>query len=328
MSKEHKINYFGFIVVLFLGFLTLSLPDKDLSVQGLIGHRSIITHSILFPFLLHYFLIQKKDHSNNYIVIFIIGFYLAIAMHLSADLHPKAWRGNAFIKLPGNISIGTGLSIIWMGLNAIVAIYFSTILLKKISNTKKYLITYLAIALIVGSIYTINDKPPGAEGGKFLTFLFFLFATFFYSLRKSKTRTLINTKGLKKFVKIVVGIILVGVAIILIVIGIEHSAEKDKQRQIKEEKQSNYRAYDVYKDEFNICKNKITRKYPKKNFSEFSWASYSAPKNQKRYTKTIIMTMKHDGFVLKNKYFGKVACYIIVRSDQSIAFARLGNKYK
>ena len=327
MAKEYKINYFGFIVVLFLGFLTLNLPDIDLSVQGLIGHRSIITHSILFPFLLHYFLIQKKNHSNNYIVIFIIGFYLAIAMHLSADLHPKAWRGNALIKLPGNISIGAGLSIIWMGLNAIVAIYFSTILLKKISNTKKYLITYLAIALIVGSIYTINDKPPGAEGGKFLTFLFFLFATFFYSLRKSKTKTLINTKGLKKFVKIVVGIILVGVAIILIVIGTEHSAEKNKQRQIKQEKQSNYRAYNVYKDEFNICKNKIIKKYSKKKFVKFDFVNFKAPKNKKTYGKTITMSMKHDGLLLKNKYFGKIDCFIKVKSDQSITFSLLGDRY-
>ena len=168
----------------------------------------------------------------------------------------------------------------------------------------------------------------GNVGAKFLTFLFFLFATFFYSLRKSKTGTLINTKGLKKFAKIVVGLILVGVVIILIVVGIEHSAEKDKQQQIQQEKESNYRAYDVYKDEFNICKNKITRKYSKKNFSEFSWVNYSAPKNQKRYTKKIIITMKHDGLILKNKYFGKVDCFIVVQSDQSITFGRLGNKYK
>ena len=30
----------------------------------------------------------------------------------------------------------------------------------------------------------------------------------------------------------------------------------------------------------------------------------------------------------KNKYFGKVDCFIAVQSDQSVVFARLGNKYK
>ena len=50
-NTKDKINYLGFIAVLFLGLLTHKLPDIDLSAQGLIGHRSIITHSILFPFL-------------------------------------------------------------------------------------------------------------------------------------------------------------------------------------------------------------------------------------------------------------------------------------
>jgi len=329
MVKENKINYFRFIGVLLAGIIIphiLNIPDIDQNILSPLGHRSIITHSILFPYLMHYFLINKKDNPNPDFIIFIIGFYLSVAMHLSADLYPKGWRGTAFIKLPGNSSIGEGPSIIWMFLNVLVATYFSAILLKRIANIKKYWITYLIIGSGIGLVYAAVDE--GEVGAKFLTFLFFLFATFFYSLRKSKTGTLINTKGLKKFAKIVVGLILVGVVIILIVVGIEHSAEKDKQQQIQQEKESNYRAYDVYKDEFNICKNKITRKYSKKNFSEFSWVNYSAPKNQKRYTKKIIMTMKHDGLILKNKYFGKVDCFIVVQSDQSITFGRLGNKYK
>ena len=102
---------------------------------------------------------------------------------------------------------------------------------------------------------------------------------------KSKTGTLINTKGLKKFAKIVIGLILVGVAIIFIVIGIEHSAKKDKQRKIQQEKETNYRAYKVYNDELRLCKNKIIKKYPKKKFVEFKYSDFWAPKNQKTYTK-------------------------------------------
>ena len=236
-STNDKINYFRFIGVLLAGIIIphiLNIPDIDQGILSPLGHRSIITHSILFPYLMHYFLINKKDQPNPDFIIFIIGFYLSVAMHLSADLYPKGWRGTALIKLPGNSSIGEGPSIIWMFLNVLVATYFSAILLKKIANIKKYWITYLIIGSGIGLVYAAVDE--GEVGAKFLTFLFFLFATFFYSLRKSKTGTLINTKGLKKFAKIVVGIILVGVAIILIVIGIEHSAEKDKQRQIQQEK--------------------------------------------------------------------------------------------
>jgi hypothetical protein len=269
---------------------------------------------------------QILDRPNSYLVIFIIGFYLSIAIHLSADIYPKGWRGTALIKLPGNNSIGEGPSIIWMGLNVIVATYFSAILLKKIANTKKYWITYLFIGSVVGLMYTAADE--GEVGAKFFTFLFFLFATFFYSLGKSNTGTLINTKGLKKFAKIVIGLILVGVAIIFIVIGIEHSAEKDKQQKIQQEKETNYRAYKVYNDEFNLCKNKIIKKYPKKKFVEFKWSDFWAPKNQKTYTKTLKMWMKHDGLIFKNKFFGRVDCFIKVKSDQSISFIRLGDKYK
>ena len=324
---SQNINYFGFIAILLAGIiLTLKLPDVDRGLMSLIGHRSIITHSILFPYLMHYFLINKKDRPNSYLVIFIIGFYLSIAIHLSADIYPKGWRGTALIKLPGNNSIGEGPSIIWMGLNVIAATYFSAILLKKITNTKKYWTTYLVIGSAVGLVYTAADE--GEVVAKFLTFLFFLFVTFFYSLGKSNTGTLINTKGLKKFAKIVIGLILVGVAIIFIVIGIEHSAEKDKQQKIQQEKETNYRAYEVYKDELNLCKNKIIKKYPKKKFVEFNWSDFWAPKNQKTYTKTLKMWMKHDGLIFKNKFFGKVDCFIKVKSDQSISFIRLGDKYK
>ena len=114
------------------------------------------------------------------------------------------------------------------------------------------------------------------------------------------------------------------IGFLILVLG---NSQTTSERKIKEEKQSNYRAYDVYKDEFNLCKNKITQKYPKKKFSHFKWVSFSAPKNQNGYTKNIIMYMKHDGLIRKNKYFGKVDCFIVVKPNQSIIFSHLGNKY-
>ena len=185
-SKE-KINYLGFIAVLTVGILlTWEIPDWDQDGLSMLSHRSIITHSILFPFLMHFFLINKKENPNPYLATFIIGFYLAIAMHLSADIHPKAMKGFALIKLPGNSSIGEGPSYIWMVLNTIVAIYFSTILLKKIVNTnkiintKKYFISFLVLALLVGLIYTVNDEPAGREMEKLSTFVILLLGTFFF----------------------------------------------------------------------------------------------------------------------------------------------------
>ena len=336
MTKEDKKNYFIFLGVYFLSFLTLNIPDIDQAFLGLLGHRSIITHSILLPYLLYHFFIKKKDKPNDYLIFFVIGFYISISIHLSADLHPKGWRGYAFIKLPGDISIGEGPSVIWMFLNIIGGTYFASKLLINISNTKKYLIPYAIIAILIAGFYTAADD--GDEGAKFITFLIVFLITFFVakkqeggkgaeltkSLTKKKEKKIKKKSGNMTAIIVAVGLVLV-FGLLILILG---NPQTTSERKMKQEKQSNYRAYDVYKDEFNICKNKITQKYNKKNFSEFSWVSFSAPKNQKGYTKNIIMSMKHDGLVLKNKYFGKIDCFIVVKPNQSITFSHLGNKYK
>ena len=74
MVKDNKTNYFIFLGVYFLSFLTLNIPDIDQAFLGLLGHRSIITHSILLPYLLYHFFIKKKDRPNDYLIFFVIGF--------------------------------------------------------------------------------------------------------------------------------------------------------------------------------------------------------------------------------------------------------------
>ena len=77
MVKENKINYFAFCGVLFIGYiLGLFFPDIDQGFQDLLGHRSIITHSILLPYLLLYYFIKKKNNPNVLITIFVIGIFL------------------------------------------------------------------------------------------------------------------------------------------------------------------------------------------------------------------------------------------------------------
>ena len=336
MVKDNKTNYFIFLGVYFLSFLTLNIPDIDQAFLGLLGHRSIITHSILLPYLLYHFFIKKKDRPNDYLIFFVIGFYISISIHLSADLHPKGWRGFAFIKLPGDISIGEGPSVIWMFLNIIGCTYLASKLLINISNTKKYLIPYVIIAALIAGIYTAKDG--GDEGAKFITFLIIFLITFFVAKKQGGGKGIELTKPLtkkkekktkKKSGNMTAIIVAMGLVLVFgILILILSNPQKTSERKIQQEKQSNYRAYEVFQDEFNLCKNKIIKKYPKKKFVKFNWSSFWAPKNQKTYTKTLKMWMNHDGLILKNKYFGKVDCFIKVQSNQSISFVRLGDKYK
>ena len=105
MRKLQEINIFIFFIFLSIGlFIGLIFPDFDQSFQKLLGHRSIITHSILLPYLIYFYQIVKKEKPNNNIVYICIGIFLGIAIHLSADLFPKGWRGYALIKFIGDIS--------------------------------------------------------------------------------------------------------------------------------------------------------------------------------------------------------------------------------
>ena len=238
--------------------------------------------------------------------------------------------------MPGDISIGEGPSVIWMFLNIIGCTYLASKLLINISNTKKYLIPYVIIAVLIAGIYTAADG--GDEGAKFITFLIIFLITFFVAkkrdggkgieltkpLTKKKEKKIKKKSGNMTAIIVAMGLVLVFGILILIL----SNPQKTSERKIQQEKQSNYRAYEVFQDEFNLCKNKIIKKYPKKKFVKFNWSSFWAPKNQKTYTKTLKMWMNHDGLILKNKYFGKVDCFIKVQSNQSISFVRLGDKYK
>ena len=178
MQKE--INYFYFLVFLISSFfIGLAFPDVDQMFQSLLGHRSILTHSILLPYLLYIYLEKKEPRVKT----ILIGLLLGIGLHLSADLHPKSWIGFALIKLPFNISIG-GLSPIWIGINAIAALYAAAYFLNLLTNRKLFWISYLVIALVVGITYA--DAERYNEVSIAITFIVLLFSTFFVAKIKSK----------------------------------------------------------------------------------------------------------------------------------------------
>ena len=107
------------------------------------------------------------------------------------------------------------------------------------------------------------------------------------------------------------------------------NSETSHQKKIqKKEQVKNWRADGVFKDELNMCKGYIKSKYPKKKFTQFYWAKYTADKNKKTYTKKIKMWMKYDGLIRKNKTFKYVDCHMQVNANQSITFLGISDKYK
>jgi hypothetical protein len=107
----------SYAIALYIG---LWLPDIDLAFLPLLHHRSILTHSILIPFLLHQWL------NNKLTVDAISGLYCGIAIHMAADLlSPATGFGMIWLPWPTKISLGW-FSHIWIGANAFLAFKISS----------------------------------------------------------------------------------------------------------------------------------------------------------------------------------------------------------
>ena len=88
--------------------LGLQFPDIDLYTPGL-KHRSALTHSALLPWLLTLV---------NYPAV-LAGLAMGMAIHILADVFPKAWVGGALVKMPFFGSLGK-LSPFWLMLNCLI----------------------------------------------------------------------------------------------------------------------------------------------------------------------------------------------------------------
>ena len=164
----------AYLVILYVSLLAgLEFPDFDLHLLFFLGHRSILTHGIIVPFFLYKFLTMEsyskisnkifgrffsnKNISKEVLDYVYIGFLIGIAIHLCADLFPKAWIGFALIKFPPWIPMGAPFSIVWMLLNMYFAlkIAFQKIKQKDIETKTKNTI-FLSI-LVIGAIYSMID---------------------------------------------------------------------------------------------------------------------------------------------------------------------------
>lgn len=97
MLFNQNISILGFILITVSFFFGIKLPDFDFKLK--LRHRSIITHSPLFTILLIALYEVKRDFFFKY---FIVGFSVAIAVHMLFDLFPYKWHGGALLKIPIN----------------------------------------------------------------------------------------------------------------------------------------------------------------------------------------------------------------------------------
>jgi hypothetical protein len=142
---------------------------------------------------LFYFYAKKKHKLNNNVITIIIGLFLGLALHLTADIYPKNGNENELIKLPGNISVGK-FSFLWISLNALVSFYISKVLLNDYFNKKYYNNIYLIVGLLLVCIYILFE-PYNRIITLFISIILLLIV-YFYD--KKTDQKLVNLLNLKK----------------------------------------------------------------------------------------------------------------------------------
>ena len=100
----------------------LAAPDLDMMMLRLLHHRSILTHSVLLPFLVLWFLPGLGPGAAA-------GAFLGVAVHLAADLlSPARGYGQVYLPEPFQIGLG-GWTHLWLLLNAVAAAWLAVAVL-------------------------------------------------------------------------------------------------------------------------------------------------------------------------------------------------------
>lgn len=125
MSFFNNIDILGYILI-FVSFLFgIKLPDWDFKLK--LRHRSIITHSPLITILL---ICLYKVGYDYFFKFFIIGFSMAISVHIIFDLFPSKWQGGALLKIPINITCDEKITklffVLTILINSSISIFYMT----------------------------------------------------------------------------------------------------------------------------------------------------------------------------------------------------------
>ena len=123
-------------------FVGLWAPDVDLWVIRLLHHRSILTHSVLLPFLVMWALPQLGPAA-------VSGAFLGVAVHMAADLlSPSHGFGRIWLPEPLQVSLGRW-SALWLMLNALAASWLAVEVLPRGEG-------WPVLAAVVGAVAAVG----------------------------------------------------------------------------------------------------------------------------------------------------------------------------
>ncbi len=157
----------------------LFFPDVDQFLLPVLGHRSVVTHSVLVPVLVLALAPavlaalpgrwrprpDARAAAERSAAWFMAWFLLGVAIHLMADTVPLGCRGYALAKLPGvpllsrPSSLPCGASLLWFAANAVVALALCEWLLRR-EGEAVTAARYLASGVVLAVYVLVNERRP------------------------------------------------------------------------------------------------------------------------------------------------------------------------
>ena len=184
-----KIGLVGIIVSITAFLVGIKFPDWDFKMK--LQHRSILTHSPLFLFLLMELYKREKNETFRF---FIGGFALALTIHFIFDFFPKGWSRGALLHIPiARIALSPKVSKMLFVVSIVVLAYIT---LKMIKSYEEF-IFFGILALWTFMKNTIREEKFFRPCILFM-FLFILMG----SMKFDEVGKNIN-KGKKQFVSYV-----------------------------------------------------------------------------------------------------------------------------
>jgi hypothetical protein len=140
-----KVILFSFLTYVITISLTW-LPDIDQIFISILHHRSIITHSILIPFLFTFVFVGRLSWMPSIL-------YNAVGIHLAADLlSPSVGFGAIWFPEPFKFSLGE-LSKVWILVNIVSAFF-----LAYRNFPKRYISSLFFGTLIASVMYGLQNE--------------------------------------------------------------------------------------------------------------------------------------------------------------------------
>lgn len=173
IKQAESVGFVGIMLIWTSFLIGIKFPDWDFKLK--IKHRNILTHSPIVLWLMIYFYNTQKN-----VEIFrfsIIGFALAIGLHMIFDSFPKGWSRGALIYYPWcRFGLGVKWSRGFIYTTSIYCVFLAV----------KYSRTYFEVLLLVlAGVYTIV-KNRQKEEKFFRPFIFFAVTIVIFSAVKYK----------------------------------------------------------------------------------------------------------------------------------------------